>query len=792
MLLTLRELVLGFDPLLIALAASVLMFVPLITGALRLEGSQFADFVSTDGHEYFLTNAISAATPLLLDLVLDLLHASSSEYLLYRVVSLFSLLFSLIMSLSAVNTSYTADYVLTFFVWGYFVEFGVMFSFMHHLIPAYFTWRRTVLLLALLFGFCFLMLLNSMDVASSSTLNALFLADFYLVLALCSSLSTLWAVSMWRKFVASGRPFLRWLLSLSGTETCALVLTTAFASQAVLFLVLLNAVSTEFSHIATLQSTAVWTIESSRTFLCIFTYLLPSRLFRAKLLGAQRALEAKVEVVKYISHEFRTPLSILTVAMELVLGECGKIPSSPHLKEVVETVSDSRATCLSLVEVLDDLLLYENIERSAVRLCLAEEPPAVFLRQMLDGFAGELARTGARVELSGRAEPEARVSVDRRTMKSVFNALLLPAIRAAESEGEIRVSFSTVSAEPSEAEPEPSSRRAGGRDPVSKLLQVTVLDSRSGLRAEDLRHLDPQRESLEFERLGHEDGRGSGFSFWIARKVLALHGGSVAFALDTNSVRYRITLPLSLRGTAKATMSRRLSLRATIAPLGIEAHRDTQLDSPLPNAVREKASPMAAVEVEGQSPGVSSKSKLGELLSSRSNGCVRSPRSKSGVLSVASKPPTPIAELTRRHTFHPGECVSGERRGLSLLVVDDSAMNRRMIVRLMTSLGHRCAEAEDGSAAVAMVRRSLNEGAGFDVVLMDNHMPVMLGTEATKVIKSELGFEGLVLGVTGDVHEDDVRDFLASGANAVIPKPLRREVFEEHLRRFSDILDGKG
>lgn len=798
MLGSLRELVLGFDPLLIAMVASVLMFLPLAAGALRLDGSQFAQFVSSDGHEYFLTNAISAATPLLLDLLLDLLHASHSEYLLFRVVSIFSLLFSLAMSLSAVGTSYTADYVLTFFVWGYFVEFGVIFSFMHHLIPAYFTWARTVLLLVLLFVFCFLMLLNSMSLASSSLLNVLFLVDFYLVLAVCSSLSTLWAISMWRKFVASKRPFLRWLGSLSGAETCAVVLTAALASQALLFLVLLNAVSTQFSHIASLRPTAVWIIESSRTFLCIFTYLLPSRLFRAKLLGAQRALDAKVEVVKYISHEFRTPLSILTVAMELVLAECRKLPSSPPLTEVVETVTDGRATCLSLVEVLDDLLLYENIERSSVSLCMSEEEPAAYLRQVLDSYSAEIAKTGTSVELSGRLDSDVRISVDRRTMKSVFNALLLPAIRATNASGPIQVNFSTSS--PQEVAPidgersgsmVPSSQRRGGSDPSSPVLLLSVLDGRSGLRAEDLKHLDPQRESLKFERLGHEDGRGSGFSFWIARKVLALHKGAISVTLEAQAVRYQITLPLRRHAAIKPTMSVGHSFHATIAPLGMEAQRDTQLDSQLPNALREKQCPQVPdedVPLVSQSPCPSTRSRIGELLSAKSRPCSRSPRSKSGFLAV-SKPNSSASEVMRRHTFQPGDCVEKiETRGLNLLVVDDSAMNRRMIVRLMNGLGHRCTEAEDGGAAVAEVRRSLTDGSTYDVILMDNQMPVMLGIEATRVIKTELGYDGLVLGVTGNVHEDDVRDFIASGANAVIPKPLRREVFEEHLKKFSHLV----
>jgi CheY-like chemotaxis protein len=130
------------------------------------------------------------------------------------------------------------------------------------------------------------------------------------------------------------------------------------------------------------------------------------------------------------------------------------------------------------------------------------------------------------------------------------------------------------------------------------------------------------------------------------------------------------------------------------------------------------------------------------------------------------------------------------KRQLNLLVVDDSKMNRKMIVKLMTGLGHQCIEAENGSAAVSIVRQSLLGGARFDAILMDNQMPVMLGTEATKIIREELGYQGLVLGVTGNVLDDDVKDFIAHGATDVIPKPLTSERFEEVVVKFEHLVGG--
>lgn len=50
-------------------------------------------------------------------------------------------------------------------------------------------------------------------------------------------------------------------------------------------------------------------------------------------------------------------------------------------------------------------------------------------------------------------------------------------------------------------------------------------------------------------------------------------------------------------------------------------------------------------------------------------------------------------------------------------------------------------------------------------------MPRMRGTEATAKIR-KLGFKGIILGLTGNALEDDVKDFIRHGANKVMPKPF--------------------
>ncbi len=66
---------------------------------------------------------------------------------------------------------------------------------------------------------------------------------------------------------------------------------------------------------------------------------------------------------------------------------------------------------------------------------------------------------------------------------------------------------------------------------------------------------------------------------------------------------------------------------------------------------------------------------------------------------------------------------------------------------------------------------------------MDNQMPNMTGAEACKVMR-EIGFAGIIVGLTGNAFEQDIADYIAQGANAVLKKPLVLADLFETLRQI--------
>lgn len=118
----------------------------------------------------------------------------------------------------------------------------------------------------------------------------------------------------------------------------------------------------------------------------------------------------------------------------------------------------------------------------------------------------------------------------------------------------------------------------------------------------------------------------------------------------------------------------------------------------------------------------------------------------------------PIAEGSR-----------AERASLRILVVDDVAMNRELAGAILESAGHRPVFAEDGAQAVARV-----ESDPFDLILMDVHMPVLDGLEATAAIRAmaEPIASTPILAMTAGVIAEELEHCRAAGMDGHVAKPF--------------------
>ncbi len=120
--------------------------------------------------------------------------------------------------------------------------------------------------------------------------------------------------------------------------------------------------------------------------------------------------------------------------------------------------------------------------------------------------------------------------------------------------------------------------------------------------------------------------------------------------------------------------------------------------------------------------------------------------------------------------------------GLQILAVDDSAMNRDLVERLLTLEGAQVTQAADGQQAL---QRLQTQPQAFAAVLMDVQMPVLDGRTATRLIRTDLGLKDLpVIALTAGVLAEEQRAIRDAGANAVLAKPLDLEQLVATLQRL--------
>ena len=110
-----------------------------------------------------------------------------------------------------------------------------------------------------------------------------------------------------------------------------------------------------------------------------------------------------------------------------------------------------------------------------------------------------------------------------------------------------------------------------------------------------------------------------------------------------------------------------------------------------------------------------------------------------------------------------------------VLVADDSAVNRKLLVQLLSRLGLQSIEVEDGAAALAVLQA---EGpAGIDVVLLDVVMPGLDGYETLAAIKDDETLRDLpVIMVSGVDELDSVVRCIEMGATDYLSKPLNPQI----------------
>ncbi len=525
-----------------------------------------------------------------------------------------------------------------------------------------------------------------------------------------------------------------------------------------------------------------------------------NRHLSAAKLSAEAANRSKGEFLADVSHEIRTP-------MNAILGMTHLVLESPLASEQRKHLQVVRASAEGLLGLVNGLLDLSKIDAGRLEI----ESAAFDLRACVGGVLQALAMGAAEkgLELVGEVAPQVpqQIFADEARLRQTLLNLVGNAIKFTDK-GEVVVRIEAVET-PANDTPQTSSDMS----PEFELV-FSVQDTGIGIAADKLEEIFvafKQADVTTSRRFG-----GTGLGLPISKRLVGLMGGSLTCTSQPgHGSNFTFTLPTRAVGPwqdpmymqEKAALSgRRL---VVIEPNPIAANAITRAAESWGmevEAVAEREDLATRLRGDGQASALivlngddrhdhfdwfQTQLTHEPTLAARTLVIVpvtvpreRFQRFSELGLCYLTKPVldrdlrTSLAgvatngELSREPSGPaPGPQI--EHPGLKILVVDDSATNRMLAVGL---LGRHAdvSVAYDGRQALEMI-----EQQAFDLVLMDVHMPVMDGLEATKTLRrlEATGRQRLpVVALTAGATSEERSSCLAAGMDEFVDKPIRPHV----------------
>src|SRR5439155_25753979 len=124
----------------------------------------------------------------------------------------------------------------------------------------------------------------------------------------------------------------------------------------------------------------------------------------------------------------------------------------------------------------------------------------------------------------------------------------------------------------------------------------------------------------------------------------------------------------------------------------------------------------------------------------------------------------------------------------SVLVAEDGADNQALIAAKLRETGLEVEIAPNGQIACEKALAALAIDKPFDLILMDEQMPVMDGYTATHQLRGK-GYRGPIIALTANAMERDRSKCLNAGCNDFVTKPIQMDKLFKAIGRYISVTE---
>lgn len=546
-----------------------------------------------------------------------------------------------------------------------------------------------------------------------------------------------------------------------------------------------------------------------------------------------RILETKKSYTRYISHELRTPMSVIKMGLkffktQLCHSTNDELELTKDEQEQLDTLAEMDASSDVAIEILNDLLLYDKLENGLVELHKQDIGALEFIQNSLLMFAVQIrakkvdlrlmnvnsiedsmVETEENCDMSGVSvipkspttfsrmfpknsstepmiETDAFVNetdtlfIDKAKIGQVIRNIMSNAIKFTPDNGQIKVTITFV-ADPCNVEDASATHCKG-------ILVLQIKDNGAGMSQANQSKLFSH--IIQFNPEVLQGGGGSGLGLYISKTIVDLHGGklSVSSEGEGKGSVFRLEIPM-VRNKAVSLSTVEFScvndIHTTVSeveslPQKGGIHTDITTINNSAHISGETVDAAAAVDDHIRNMHKQTTCSL-ELRVDKN--CEKSENSV--LLDDVS-----VSDFVDKSS----DSADFPKCKLRILVVDDTRSIRKLTMKALQLHGHHCDEAENGKIALEMVEKNMKKSVEhpddidmsdmlnrvYDAILTDWVMPEMDGLESTKLIRA-LGYKGHIVGISGNALEEDRDSFLKAGASHVFVKPLDMDLLIETL-----------